>query len=130
MVFYSKQPFRLYSERFHPLPVTEGEGLHTAQVTRLVRMNEVVVASPDGGVRLVLTVVREPISRPFSYYLLGRKMGSMMRVSSIPETVVVESCEGWHPVLGLWNRHRQIKELIEWREGNCYIELEEYNVYG
>jgi hypothetical protein len=32
----------------------------------------------------------------------------------------MESCEGWRPLIGL-DHNENIKELIEWKEGNCYI---------
>jgi hypothetical protein len=34
--------------------------------------------------------------------------------------LLVESCEGWRPIVGL-QHNENFKELVEWREGDCYI---------
>ena len=34
----------------------------------------------------------------------------------------MESCEGWRAVIG-GGLNEHLKELIEWRAGDCYIEL-------
>ena len=66
-----------------PLPVTESSELWLGHVTRLYKVNELLIMSGEPGVKMVLTVLKDPLSNPFEYYFLGRKIGNMMRVSGI-----------------------------------------------
>jgi hypothetical protein len=108
-----------------PASIYRSTKYHAAVVSSLASVSEMVLFAGDRPVHLLLTLVRSPLRSPFP--VVSAEEG--VRVASQQETVLIESCEGWRPVIGLGlNEH--FKELVEWRAGDCYIELEDYSSYS
>lgn len=75
----------------------------------------------DRAVYFLLTSIRSPLTDPFFSIIsdldVNPKAASLLASA---DTLLVESCEGWRPIVGLhYNEH--FKELVEWKEGDCYI---------
>lgn len=127
LLLYSQDRIELYGEDMARVPasVYRSSKYHAAVVSSLGEVSELVVVAGERPVQLLLTLVRSPLRNPFP--VVSAEEG--VRVASQQETVLIESCEGWRPVIGL-GLNEQFKELVEWRAGDCYIELEDYSSYS
>jgi hypothetical protein len=67
LLLYSAERVEIYTEDFHRLPasVYRSNKLHTAVVTNLAEVTEMLLFAGEKPVHLMVTIVRSPLKNPF-----------------------------------------------------------------
>jgi hypothetical protein len=99
LIFYSVDRIELFGEALQKIPSSNYHSgkYHTNVLTNLREVNEIILMAGEKPVHLLLTIVRAPLSNPFP--TVSAEDGA--RAVTQQETVLIESCEGWRPIIGL-----------------------------